>query len=849
MMARPGWPRWLGCAAFLAVMLSAAPSLYAQHTILLVTANNGSLTSEESARRSSFQSWGHTVTTIWSGASQSAFDSAYSSVDLAYVPEDVESSTLNTKLRLAPIGVINEENHLDDDLGLSDSPGGERSATQIYLPDYGGSVTIVNSTQALSQMNGTLAPGLQIIGRTSSSGPATVAVLETGAALANTLLGNSLATGRRVRLPFGGNSFQWSSLNGTGQTVVREAITFAAASSSIQQLQLHWQLDEGTGTTLSDSSGNGRHGSFQTGSPSWVSGPKDGALAFSGSNDVRSNANFDPPERGTVAFWIQRDNTVVSTERIVGTSDNWEILMGSDGRIAFDIGAGASSSGFVTNDALNETGRWYHVVGVYDTIDDTYAIYIDGQLQKTGSYNLTDQGANYLSLGTRTGSSERFDGSVDDLRIYNYELDAEAIAELYGLVGHWKFDEGSGSVAADSTAFENDATINGATWETDCAGNMALSFDGTSDNAVTNADFNPPAEGTIAFWFLSADPSAGHQRLWGVGGDYEMRQEASGTLYCDVTTNGNVGGFHTSEPLVGAKWYHIVATYDTEDDTYAIYLDGELNKSGISSDGMSPQNAARLTFGTRTGSNQYWQGSLRDFRIYNRKILESEIQDLAGVIAHYELDETSGSIAYDSSLGGNHATYIGAPTLGVGGPNSDALGTAIELDGSTQYVTSGKSLLNGLSQFTIAGWVYFDSLSSNRSFFGQNDVIEFGINAADGQIHLWTANGGAFYVAGTLSTGRWVHIAAVGDGMAISVYVDGTLVHMGGTATAGGHYGSSSSHFKIGEGVYSPIGDYLDARVDDVRVYSRALCASEIQALSAGLLTRGVRILRWTEIQ
>jgi len=829
-------------------MLAAAPSLFAQHTILLVTANDGSLTSEESARRSSFQSWGHTVTTIWSGASQSAFDSAYSSADLAYVPEDVVSSTLNTKLRLAPIGVINEENHLDDDFGLSDSPGGVRSATQIYLPDYGGNVTIVSSTQQLSQMNGTLAPGLQVIGRTNSSGAVTVAVLETGATLANTLLGNSNATGRRVRLPFGGNAFQWSSLNSAGQTVVQEAITFAAASGNIQQLQLHWQLDEGSGTTVSDGSGNGRHGSFQTGSPTWGTGPRDGALDFSGSNDVRSNANFDPPERGTVAFWMKRDGTVSSTERIVGTSDNWEIVMGSDGQIAFDLGAGAASSSFVTNDALNETGRWYHVVGVYDTIDDTFAVYIDGQLQKTGSYNLADQGANYLSLGTRTGSSERFDGSIDDLRIYNYELDAEAIAELHGLVGHWKFDEGSGSVAADSTAFENDATINGAAWETDCAGDTALSFDGSGDNAVTDADFDPPAEGTIAFWFLSADPSAGHQRLWGVGGDYEMRQGANGTLFCDVTTEGNVGGFHTSEPLVGAKWYHIVATYDTDDDTYTIYLDGELNKTGVSSDGMSPQNAARLTFGTRTGSSNYWQGSMRDFRIYNRKILESEVLELAGVIAHYELDETSGAIAYDSTLGGNHATYIGAPTLGVGGPNADELGTAIELDGSTQYVTSGQSLLNDLRQFTIAGWIYFDSLSPDRSFFGQNNVVELGINAGDGQLHLWTANGGEFYASGGLATGRWFHIAAVGDGTSISVYVDGTLIHMGGNSIGSGTYGNSDSSFKIGEGVYSPSGDYLDARVDDVRVYSRALCASEIQALSAGLLTRGVRILRWTEI-
>ncbi|QDU74285.1 hypothetical protein Pan97_12920 [Bremerella volcania] len=846
MKARPRWSRWIAVAAFFVVLSTAAPSLLAQHNILLVTSNDGSVTSEESARRSTFQTWGHTVTTIWAGASQTTFNNAYASVDLAYIPEDVDSSTLGTKLRLAPIGVINEESQLDDELGFSDTGGSERFATQIYVPSLGYSITIVSSTQPLTQMSGNLAPGLTVEGRTSSSGAITAATLEVGATLANTLLSNSNAAGRRVRLPIAGNSFQWSSLNSTGYTLVQQAIAFAAASS--EQLELHWQLDEGSGTTLSDVSGNNRHGSFQTGTPTWATGPRDGALDFSGSNDARSNATFDPPARGTVAFWMKRDNSVSSTQRILGVSNDWEIRMETDGLVTFDLGGSGTASGFVTNSSLMVVNRWYHVVGVYDTVDDTYAIYIDGQLHKTGSYNLVDQGANYLSLGTRTGSSERFDGTVDDLRIYNYELDAQEVAELYGLVGHWKFDEGSGSVAADSTAFGNDATINGATWSTDCAGNTILSFDGSGDNAQTNSNFAPPAEGTIAFWFLSTDPTASHQRLWGVGGDYEMRQDTDGVVYCDITSDGAGGGFY-SDPLMGAKWYHFVAVYDTSDDSYAIYIDGQLHKSGISANNLASQSANRLTFGTRTGSSEYWQGAMRDFRIYNRKILTSEILELAGVIAHYELDETSGSIAYDSTLAGNHATYIGAPTLAVGGPNSAELGTAVELDGSTQYVTSGKSLLNGLSQFTIAGWIYFDSLTANRSFFGQNDVVELGINGADGQIHIWTANGGSFYTAGTLSTGRWIHVAAVGDGSSLSVYVNGTLLHMEGSSIGSGTYGSSSSYFKIGEGVYAPSGDYLDARVDDVRVYSRALCASEIQALSSGQVTQGVRIIRWTEIQ
>ncbi len=846
-MARLAWLKRLVFSVVFALVAISAAKTHAQ-TVLLVTSQNGSLTSEESARRSSFQSWGYTVTTVWAGASQLEIDNAVAAAVVAYIPEDVVSGDLNTKLRLAPIGVINEENLLDDDLGFSAAVGSERSGTQIYLTQFNSTLTIVSSSQPLSQMNGTLAPGLTVMARTTNTGPVTVGTIEKGAALANTINGNSAAAGRRVRMPFGGNNFAWASLNSNGLAVVQEALNWAR--QSMEQLELHWRLDDGSGANVADASGNYRHGAFQTGTPQWTTGPRDGAIDFSGSNDIRSNAHYDPPARGTVAFWMKRDDALAGIERLLGTGEDWEVALLADGRLAFDLGIGGTASGFVTDITLVERDRWYHVVGVYDSVDDTYAIYLDGELHKTGSYGLVDQSANYLSVGSRTGlSTERYNGTIDDLRIYNYELDAEEVAELHGLIGHWKFDEATGTIAADSTAFGNNATLNGATWTTDCVGNVAVAFDGANDFAATDATFTPPAEGTIAFWFQSTAPANAHQRLWGVGGDFEMRQATDGTLFCDVTVEGHAAGFATNEPLVEAKWYHIVATYDTEDETYAIYLNGELHRSGTSSVDMTPQTAATLSFGTRTGSTEYWQGSMRDFRIYNRKILTPEILELSGVLAHYRLDELNGSVALDSSLAQLHGTYYGAPSLGARGPNSDELGTAIELDGTTQYVSSERSLLSNLTQFTLAGWVRLDSLTNNRSFFGQNDVVEFGLNQTSNRIHFWTSNGGFVNVDGELNTGRWTHIAAVGDGTSLYVYVNGELVGVGGTSIGGGTYGSSGYAFKIGEGIYNSSGDYLDGRVDDVRIFSRALCASEIQELADGYQVNGIRIIRWTEVQ
>lgn len=819
-------------------------------TILLVLSNSGGgLTSEESARRNQFQAWGHTVNTIWAGSSQSAFDAAVASANLAYVPEDTNSTDLGTKLRLAPIGVVYEESQLDIEFGVSTLDGSESLGTQIYAVGTG-TITLFNSNQPRIVVEGSLASSFQILGRLSSTGKVVAGYIERGAALANTINGNATAAGRRVRLPFGGNAFQWSSLNFYGLAAVQQAISIADTAIDTEELVLHWKLDETSGTAISDASGNGNHAAFYTGTPTWTSGPRDGAINFDRTNDARTSGTFDPPRKGTVAFWIRRNAISPYTERLFGTGEDWEVGFYSNGRMFFDLGAGTNNGAFDTYD-VNVANRWYHIVALYNSDLDTYAIYLDGQQIKSGSAPLADQGAAYLTLGNRTGTSDRLNAAIDDFRVYNYELTEEEIADLYGLMGYWKFDEGAGGTAADSSSQGNDATISGATWITDCAGNTALSFDGTGDTAVTGSDFTPPAQGSVAFWFRTDDPTRGLQRLWGVEDNFEMRQTSDGTLYPDLLVDSANGNTYPVAPLTrNTHWYHIVSNYDSADDSFEIYIDGELVRSGTATVPLYPASPGILTFGTRTGTVAFWQGALRDFRIYNRNLLPEEAARLANVVGHWELNEPSGSIAYDSSAAANDAAYVGSPTLGVAGPDPTNLGTAVELNGADESVATTSSLLSGLEQFTLAGWIRLDKLTSGQSFFGQNDVIEFGLLFADSQIHVWTQHGGQMFVPASLSTGNWMHVALVGDGTQLHLYLNGTLIATGGDSLSSNgatNYGSSSDAFKIGESVYKGYGDYLDGQVDDVRAYSRALCADEVMELATAGQETGVRIIRWVE--
>ena len=148
----------------------------------------------------------------------------------------------------------------------------------------------------------------------------------------------------------------------------------------------------------------------------------------------------------------------------------------------------------------------------------------------------------------------------------------------------------------------------------------------------------------------------------GLGGDWEIRQINDGRVISDLCGDGGTT-IGTMTPLTGiGRWYHFAATFDSSNDTYAIYVDGKLETSGTNSVAMNQQAAAVLSFGTRTGSTEYWQGALRDVRVYSRRLMPPKSPSCYGLVGHWKMDETSGMIAADSSGIGRNATVVGTPT-------------------------------------------------------------------------------------------------------------------------------------------------------------------------------------------
>jgi len=196
--------------------------------LLLVVVDDTSLTDQEITKIGLVESWGFDVSIIDEDDTQGEFDTALANAAVVFVTEDVAPGNVNTKLTGAIIGVVTEEVGLTDELGFSDGFS-MASGTQLTIDnDYfltsplpSGPVTLLTESEPMAYLTGNVAPGIQSPG-TSGSGLALVA-LEAGA---NSTIGAT--AGRRVLLPWGGDSMDVNHLNANGLSVFQRALDWAA---------------------------------------------------------------------------------------------------------------------------------------------------------------------------------------------------------------------------------------------------------------------------------------------------------------------------------------------------------------------------------------------------------------------------------------------------------------------------------------------------------------------------------------------------------------------------------------------------------------------------------------------
>lgn len=408
-----------------------------------------------------------------------------------------------------------------------------------------------------------------------------------------------------------------------------------------------------------------------------------------------------------------------------------------------------------------------------------------------------------------------------------------------GLVGYWSFNEGTGTQAGDSSGQGNTGTITGATW-VDGKRGKALSFNGTSAyvNLSASNKFIPANNSpvTISLWFNANSISSGQNgnRIVNIHRDSSAGSALALALgendrvqyynYADTST------YYFSTHITASRWYHIALTYNGS--SFQPYFNGNADGSAVTRS-LTGGGSYAAKIGSYDGASTYFAGTLDDIRIYNRALTATEVTALyqsgaarlkapsnLGLVGYWAFDEGTGTKAGDSSGNKNTGTIASA------GWTDGKHGKALDCDGS-QNVDITDTALTGT--FTMSYWYKTSDNGQTGIIIGEDSGGSGGgpkIGIVTNQLFFRLVSSSDNSVAAP-AINQWHHIVLTRDGSdKVDLYVDGgSAQRLFSNAAQSGTYTVSN---------LSTNGDTsqdFTGSIDDIRIYNRALSASDVQKL------------------
>ena len=436
-----------------------------------------------------------------------------------------------------------------------------------------------------------------------------------------------------------------------------------------------------------------------------------------------------------------------------------------------------------------------------------------------------------------------------------------------GLALHLDFDDQS-ELSQDVSGKDRDGINHGSVWTSGGYDGGAADFDGI-DDYIEIEDYNGVlgrGVRTCSAWIKTSSTGGGDIMGWGNDLDTGSKWRfcmTSGYLRIQVA-NGNLNTTYMS--LNNNNWHHVAVVWPETDSMPAIedlrlYVDGVLvtNTTATNPENLiktGSDNTVLIGAYSYNGSPpNYFDGSIDDVRIYSRALSEAEIAEQADIrlpAAHWRMDGN----ALDSSKNNLDGTVTGG-SVWTTGYHDQAFSASM-----SKFITvsdDSKLDFNAGDNFTVTSWF-------KRSVNPGEDVILQKSGGAYGGDYGYALTYEDTYFTGIVGfnifgygfnltasyegdyggyNADWHHVAGVcdTDSQQIRLYIDGILKR-----TTSGSMSSVNNPGDLLIASDDGVTNSFVGKLDDIRVYRRALSYDEIKALANGFMldSAGALVAHWT---
>jgi hypothetical protein len=418
----------------------------------------------------------------------------------------------------------------------------------------------------------------------------------------------------------------------------------------------YWPMEEGGGSKMMDASGNNNHATIQnTSNVFWVNGKAGKAISLNGNTGrygvIQHNPILNIANAITLSAWVKPKELQRGNIFYKSAGNGFELWLDIDGYIEFRLNRSNNGTTYKMKSNYNynnSLGKWIHVAATFD--GNTSKIFINGKenvVKKYSPFSIGTTSGN-LFIGSM-GTTQRWNGELDELRLYDRALTSNEILLLSGeelpsqsppstaldkLMGHWRMDEGSGNILVDNSGNGNDATIQNTSdisWSKGVNG-MALNLSGAKERfavAPHSSSLEISDALTIVAWIKPNAIGRNTVISKADGNGFELWLDNNGQIEFRLNRGNNGASYKLNSRFdysgdIG-NWIHLAATFDGT--TSKIFVNGFEDTSDKYTPFSIKTTSGNLVIGA-LGTIQRFNGTLDDLMLFGRSLSESEILNL-----------------------------------------------------------------------------------------------------------------------------------------------------------------------------------------------------------------------------